>query len=267
MSSLDNVNNFGTTEIIIFVLTVISGTVDAVLTKWIMSTTWTDEIEDGSPQTESFNKPLFLTFLMFLAMLSVLPIHWAVMIFKLNFSGHDFDDDEGVIHDDMGGIEHSGTTNETEPPTWVSTRETSTRVYFILAIPAICGFLVASATLMIGLQYLHISIQQTLCGSQIIFIALLKHNVLKHHLLKFHWVGVFWIVVSVSLVGMAALLPSVGEGEEGIGEDMSTNTVVLGVCLTLFASFTQAMQAVIEEHVMKMDDPVPPLLMVGMNGT
>ena len=264
MSSLDNVNTCGTTEIIIFSLTVISGTIDAVLPKWIMTLTGTDEDEDGSPQTESFDKPLFLTFIMFLAMLSVLPIHWAVMIFRLNFPGYDFDN-EKEVHNDKEGLEHPRAANETDPPNLVPTRKIPARTYFILAIPATCD-LIASATLMIGLQYVHISIQQTLCGSQIIFIALLKHNVLKHRLLKFHWVGVFWNAVSVVLIGMAALLPSV-EGEEGIEKDTSTKTIVLGVCLTLFASFMQASQAAIEEHVMKMDDPVPPLLMVGMNGT
>ena len=266
MSSLDNVNTCGTAEVVIFILTVISGTANGVLAKVLMSITTTEtEDEAGSqPHTEeSFDKPLFLTSAMFVGMLLVLPMHWAVTVFKLDFPGYEFDKNEEEIPSDNGGVgpDRLEATTRKSTPDSDSARTPVMHLYFILAILAVCDLL-ASAMFMIGLQYLDASIQQTLCGSQIIFIALLKHNALKQYLLKFHWVGVFWNTVSVALVGTAALLPSV-EGEEG-RKDVPTPMIVLGVCLILFGSFTQAVQTVIEERVVKMDDSAPPLLVTGI---
>jgi len=124
--------------------------------------------------------------------------------------------------------------------------------------------LIANALMFIGLQYLDVSIHQTLRGAQIIFVALLKEYVLKHHLLKFHWVGVFWNMVSVVLVGVAALLAGYG-GDEG-SKDVTTAETILGVGLTLLGTFAQALTYATEEHIMKVDDPAPPLLVTGMIG-
>eukprot|EP00956_Cyclotella_meneghiniana_P021870 scaffold40502_cov90-Cyclotella_meneghiniana.AAC.5 len=191
---------------------------------------------------------------MFLAMMLVLPLHWVAMIFKIHFPGYKFRiEDEGA-----------DTRNDYFNFKPESSSATSIRMYFILAIPAIF-LLIANALMMIGLQYLDVSIHQTLRGSLIIFVALLKEYVLKHHLLKFHWVGVFWNMVSVVFVGVAALLASYG-GEEG-SKDVTTTETVLGVGLTLFGTLAQASASVTEEHVMKMDDdPAPPLLVTGMIG-
>ena len=73
-----------------------------------------------------------------------------------------------------------------------------------------------------------------------------------------------WKVVSVVLVGATALLVS-DENEDG-SKDVSTTQVIFGVCLTLSGAFTQALETTSIEYVMKMDDYVPPLLLVGMLG-
>ena len=261
MSSLDNVNTCGSTEIVIFVLSVIFGTANSVLAKAFMSVSVsvTDE-ENESHHAESFHKPLFLTFIMFLGTLLVLPMHWAVTVFKLNFPGYEFDHEEEIHGDRRGFDDHEEAQKHN-----LDSTQTSMHLHFILPILAVID-LVATAAFMIGLQYLHVSIQQVLRGSQIIFIALLKHNVLKQRLLKFHWVGVFWNMISVVLVGMAALLSSADKGEDE-RKDVPMPMVVLGVCLILLGSFTRALEMVIMEHVMKTDDSAPPLLVTGMIGT
>ena len=266
MSSLDNVSTCGATEITVFVLTIFFGTAYSVASKVLISLNGSND-EDGSPQEESFHKPLFLTFVMFLAMMLVLPLHWAVMIFKINFPGYKFgNEDEGA---DTG---NGDDLNAARDP-WVldyfnfkpkSSSATSMRMYFILAIPAVFD-LIANALMLIGLQYLDVSIYSTLRGSaQIIFVALFKQYVWKQCLLKFHWVGVFWTVVSAVLVGMAAVIAS-ERGQEG-RKYVSLTETVLGVCLTLSGAIAQALTAVTEEHVMKMDNPAPPLLLIGMKG-
>ena len=252
MSRLDNVSTCGVTEAIIFVLTIFFGTAFSIASKVLISLNDKDD-EDGSQQEESFHKPLFLTFVMFLAMMLVLPLHWVAMIFKIHFPGYKFRiEDEGA-----------DTRNDYFNFKPESSSATSIRMYFILAIPAIF-LLIANALMMIGLQYLDVSIHQTLRGSLIIFVALLKEYVLKHHLLKFHWVGVFWNMVSVVLVGVAALLAGYG-GDEG-SKDVTTAEIVLGVGLTLLGTVAKALISVTEEHIMKMDDPAPPLLVTGMIG-
>ena len=116
---------------------------------------------------------------------------------------------------------------------------------------------------MMGLQYLDVSIYQMLRGSGIIFVALMKQHVLKEHLHKFHWLGVFWNVVSVVVVGATALLASSGDGGNG---NVTAEQTFAGVCLMMMGAFVQAVQFVFEEHVMKMDVPAPPLLLIGMEG-
>ena len=287
-SNLDNGNNTtcsGTIQITIFILTTVFGTANGILSKVLMSinnntdgTLRNDENTIDYEELSSFDKPLFLTFAMFAGTLLVLPMHWVVMYFKVDFPGYKFDNNDAnecVEGYDNNKVEGSPQQHHDEEAR--CKYKIPMRVYFILAIPALCD-LIATAMFLIGMQYLNISAQQTLCGSQIIFIALLRQSVLKQErLLKFQWVGVFWNVVSVVLVGSTALLPSV-EGEEGGDDDISTTKIALGVCLTLFGSFTQASQAVIEELVMKTDfekscennhqcHPAPPLLVSGMIGT
>jgi hypothetical protein len=87
---------------------------------------------------------------------------------------------------------------------------------------------------------------------------------------------VFWNVVSVLIVGGTALLASSssssGKTEGGGGEssgstgDVTASETLLGVMLMIAGAFVQAIQFVFEEKVMKMDVPVPPLLLIGMEG-
>lgn len=132
---------------------------------------------------------------------------------------------------------------------------------------------------MMGLQYLNVSIYQMLRGSGIVFVALMKQYVLKEELMKFHWVGVFWNVVSVIIVGGTAMLATGGggggqqqeqddeEGDiEGRNGGVTTAETMFGVGLLIAGAFVQSCQFVLEEKVMKLDIPVPPLLLIGMEG-
>ena len=211
-----------------------------------MNITCTAYDDHGTPKVVPFDKPLFVTFGIFLAETSVLIIlHWAVMIFKLDFPGYNFCSSKEGGHDTQNSIHET------------------IRVYCILFVPAI--FDTASISFWtIGLQYLDLSIYQTLRSSTIIFVALLKHFVWKHHLLKFHCVSVFWNVVSVTLVGVAAILAG-ARGEGGRVHASATETL-LGATLVMLGNIFQALTAVTEEHILKMENPIPPLLVVGMHG-
>jgi len=81
-------------------------------------------------------------------------------------------------------------------------------------------------------------------------------------------VGVFWNVISVLIVGSTALLASSSSAGKGGGSDdnVTASQTLMGVCLMMTGAFVQAVQFVFEEHVMKMDVPAPPLLLIGMEG-
>lgn len=74
------------------------------------------------------------------------------------------------------------------------------------------------------------------------------------------------------VVGATALLATSGnsEAEEddegGASGHVTSSQTLMGVCLLMAGAFVQAVQFVFEEHVMKMDIPAPPLLLIGMEG-
>lgn len=244
-------------------------------------TNGTHDESTGEQHVEIFTKPLFQTLGMFIGMMFGLIMHWVVLVLKIPFPGyyHDGEEEEEEESTRGGDVEIAinektslvkgsklskqyednvaAAAGESDAP---SSKEIPTWMYFFLAIPAIFD-LAATALCMMGLQYLDVSIYQMLRGSGIIFVALMKQHVLKEHLHKFHWVGVFWNVISVVIVGATALLATSGSN----GNVTSAQTF-MGVCLMMAGAFVQAVQFVFEEHVMKMDVPAPPLLLIGMEG-
>ena len=72
----------------------------------------------------------------------------------------------------------------------------------------------------------------------------------------------FWIVVSVFIGGLTSLLVS-----QRYDDATATKTLV-GVFLVIAGTIlgSMPMQCVGEEKVMKLDVPIPPLLLIGMQG-
>jgi drug/metabolite transporter (DMT)-like permease len=138
-------------------------------------------------------------------------------------------------------------------------------MYFILAKPAMLD-LGATAFSIAGLVYLDVSIFQMISNSNIVFVALMKHFILKNLLYKFHWVGVFWIVVSVFIGGSSALFESQIAGNVTDGSGATATDTLVGVVLVMVGAALFAVQTVMEEKLMKIDVPVPPLLLIGMQG-
>mmetsp|Transcript_40686 Transcript_40686/g.74416 ORF Transcript_40686/g.74416 Transcript_40686/m.74416 type:complete len:479 (-) Transcript_40686:352-1788(-) len=278
MSNLANIQTCGLTEVILFLLAILFGTGCSICSKTMMNLHGTNGTftDDGEPVIEAFQKPLFQTFGMFVGMLFGLVMHWVVVFFRIPFPGYDHDDeDENATSGDVeiptektSLVVSNKLNNKNEENALPmeggdsSSKEIPAWMYFFLAIPAIFD-LAATALCMMGLQYLDVSIYQMLRGSGIIFVALMKQHVMKEHLHKFHWVGVFWNVISVVIVGSTALLASSG-GESNAG--ITPSQTFLGVCLMMAGAFVQSVQFVFEEHVMKMDVPAPPLLLIGMEG-
>lgn len=139
-------------------------------------------------------------------------------------------------------------------------------MYFIIAIPTFLD-IGATALSVAGLFYLDVSFYQMISNSNIVFVALIKHHVLKNYLHKFQWVGIFWIVVSVFIGGSSALLVS-GMSSNVTADDgsVSVTDTLIGVFLVIAGTILYAILFVFEEKLMKLDVPVPPLLLIGIEG-
>ena len=65
------------------------------------------------------------------------------------------------------------------------------------------------------------------------------------------------------------MIATAGGGDEDIEGNKTGHTTeesLMGVILMMAGAFVQALQFVFEEHVMTMDVPAPPLLLIGMEG-
>ena len=195
--------------ILLFLLALSSGTLCSLISKGMMS--MNSYGLDGN--IEEFSYPLFQTFGMFLGMAIGLILHWIVLKFRIPFPGYDH---------------HSDMKNTDALPSWI---------YFSLVFPSVCD-LFATAFFMVGLQYVDVSVYQMLRGGSTVFVAVLKQYVLKHSLKKYMWIGIMWNVISIILVGFAAVF-------SGWDEVSSSNNPTLGVCLILTGAAIQSLQYVL----------------------
>ena len=240
------------TELLVFMAALIFGTGCSLTSKILLSM----ESIGLSGEVEKFSNPLFQTCTMFIGMLASLPMHWAVMKFKLPFVGYSHYNKAEGAYIKVGGDE------DTDGP-----KEIPWSVYIALIIPAMFD-LAATALCMFGLYHVDVSIYQMLRGGSIVFVAILKQFMLGDILKNFMWVGVSWNVMSIVLVGLTAALAASsaaasGEVEEGSGSD---GKPLLGVFLILCGAVVQSLQYAFEEKVMSMDVGAPPLLLIGMEG-
>jgi hypothetical protein len=290
--------NKGVYEVGIFLAAIVTGTACSILSKILYGCQGVGK--DGN--LEYFNKPLFQTLTMFAAMILGIPIHTMIVAYRIPFPGYPqfesssaepqcyFDDsiiiDEEQTHllakgqepykhdyglplsnEDMASLREGGSFSLDSIGISHKQSTLPTKTYLILALLSLFD-LAATALCVIGLLYLDVSVYQMLRGSGIIFVALLRRYGLGQHLYRFQCVGVSYNVLSVALVGTAALRDAATSVHP---DDTDSNDqwekALLGVAFMLVGTLVQAMQFVLEEKVMVHDDvKVPPLLLFGMEG-
>ncbi len=243
----------GVSEFVVFVLALIFGTACSLTSKVLMSM----ESKGLTGETELFTNPLFQTCTMFIGMLASLPVHYAVLKFKIPFYGY-------AHYDETRGKYIAINGEDTDKP-----KEISWSIYMWLLVPALFD-LVATALCMFGLRYVDVSIYQMLRGGSIVFVALLKQFYLLDKLKKFMWVGVWWNFVAICLVGYVANLNSTlaksSEDIDPLKDNSDMNHPLIGVALILTGAVVQSLQYAWEEKVMSLDIGAPPLLLIGMEG-
>lgn len=271
----------GLYEWFIFAAAIVTGTACSVLSKVLYETR-------DSVHGHKFDKPIAQTLFMFMAMVLGIPLHWLIIYLQLPFPGYDRfvrrEASSSGNHHHRGDPENSASSRREIPqdatPKVGSGKVVTTQpdeemqrllsprhaqqqqddddlrvriplgTYFYLLIPAAfdCVATVLCAT---GLLFLDVSIYQLLRGSGIIFVAILRHYYLREHLYCFQWTGVAWNVVSVVLVGTAALLDSSSASSY---DRTDLEGAMMGVMFMLAGSLVQSMMFVFEEKVMNLDE-------------
>eukprot|EP01038_Epipyxis_sp_PR26KG_P010355 gene10355-13910_t len=239
MGSTNEQKRCGFLEFIVFMTALVAGTACSLTSKVMLNMT----AVGMTGVKEKFSYPLFQTLGMFLGMMAGLLMHALVIRFKITFPGYEHKQNSAPVndYDDSKSI-----------PSWM---------YFMLIIPSIFD-LSATALCMFGLRYVDVSTYQMLRGSAIIFVALLKHFAIGDKLKKFMWIGILWNVVSIILVGLTAVFNS----DTTQNESETYNNPVLGISLIMLGALVQSLQYAFEEKVMNLDLPIPPLLLIGMEG-
>lgn len=247
----------GFNELMIFLAAIIAGTGSSITSKLLL-----DLKSIGlTGEEEAFSFPLFQTFGMFAGMTVGLLIHYIIAKFKIPFPGYTHATTTVSPSRKSGSDETTSLLNKETTETVNEPETLPLWMYFFLIIPSVFD-LIATTLCMFGLRYVNVSIYQMLRGSGIVFVAILKQSILKHTLKRFMWVGVFWNVISVFLVGAAAMMASTGVQSDG-----SESSPLAGVILICAGAFVQSLQFVFEEKVMtEMDIPAPPMLLIGMEG-
>jgi hypothetical protein len=151
----------GLLELVVFLAAIVAGTACSILSKTMMGL----QATGLTGQVETFEKPIFQTFGMFLGMTFGLVMHVVVLVFKIPFPGYDhdatakssgnkkFDVEKAVTSEKTGllrKVDESKSSSDIE-----DTKGESTAIpvwmYFFLAIPAVFD-LGATALCMMGLR-------------------------------------------------------------------------------------------------------------------
>ncbi|KAG7395071.1 hypothetical protein PHYBOEH_004268 [Phytophthora boehmeriae] len=222
----------GTKEALVFGMGLITGTGTTLTGKILYGV---DSVGlDG--EVKKFEKPIFQTWLMFLAMVFALPIHWAYHYYV----------ERQWRRNNRNGMKYR--------------YRIPRKMYFLLALPAafdLLGTFVAN----LGLLYVTVSVFQLMKCTVIIFVAMLKVFVLKDRLRSYMWIGIGLNMLAALMVGATSLADADSQDNNSANQHPA-----FGVFMVVFSCAIQAVQYVFEEKLMDEGDSAPPLVVVGMEG-
>jgi hypothetical protein len=198
-----------------------------------------EEKVDGLPEygRHKFNKPWYFTFIMFIGMSLALAVYEAGALVRRRRARNALDE------------------AKRDPPPATS----RLRTYLLIAVPACCDLL-ATGIMNTGLLYINASAWQMLRGSMTVFSSILHRFVLKRTYHSYMWAAVFIVVLSLVIVGLAAVL-STGVAVDGA----SDGKVALAVVLTVGSQFIRACEIVAEDFLLH-DKGISAVLIVGVKG-
>jgi drug/metabolite transporter (DMT)-like permease len=147
-------------------------------------------------------------------------------------------------------------------PVWLCSRsredaEASARVpKWVFLVPCCCD-LTATALLCMGLALIAVSVAQMCRGTIVVFVCIMSFIFLGRRQRTFQLFGIANVFIGIVLVALSAIFKG--------GHDGSTNSMLAGISLCVFAQIFQASMFVYEEKIMS-QHTVQPLQVVGMEG-
>lgn len=225
--------------IVYVVALLICGSLNTITMKIAFTMTGTN----SEGHVENFQKPWFITFIMFAAMSLALP----------------FDKDMWRKSRRDARIDMTP-GNVAAPLLGANSKMTWGKKVQMVAIPAVFDIL-ATGLCSMGFLYIPASVWQLLRGAEMVFAAILAVVCLKRKLYGHHWLGIGLSALGIILVGMA----TVGGEDEGTSEPGSVSSVLFGMGLCLLGQIVQAAQVIAEEWLLN-DVDLPGLQIVGFEG-
>eukprot|EP00435_Cladocopium_sp_Y103_P012046 s872_g3.t1 len=196
-------------------------------------------------QTQRFEKPWFITFVMFAAMCLALPCDssmWKCQRSKM----------------------------ATEPllsPTVLMSRDAvqmTWRQKVVRVIAPAFFDIGATGLCCVGFLYIPASVWQLLRGAEIVFAAIFSVFCLGRHLYCFHWIALLLCVLGIVSVGLASVWGDEAQASAK-GAESAVSLQILGIGLALAGQVVQAAQVIAEEWLLK-DVDLPGLQVVGFEG-
>jgi drug/metabolite transporter (DMT)-like permease len=194
------------------------------------------EIGVSDRPAHKFNKPWYLTLVMFIGMFC------ALIVYEIS---------NKLTPSPSTPVDYDSVSGKTRISRW--------KPYFMIAIPACCD-LIATGIMNIGLLYLKASIWQMLRGAMVVFSSLLHAFVLKREYRPYMWMGVCIVTIAIVVVGLAAVCSS-GVAVDGVSDEK----VVLAIVLTVGSQFVRAVEIVVEDYLLH-DHSLSAMLIVGVKG-
>ncbi|EER15063.1 conserved hypothetical protein [Perkinsus marinus ATCC 50983] len=184
--------------------------------------------------THFFQKPWYMSLVMFVAMLLALPMYYCLR--------------QKSDKRPSNTLPESGSSN------------IGLRMCFTVCIPSIFDLL-GSSLQAIGLVYTPVSVYQMLKGSILLFSALFSVLFLGRKMYRHHWVGVFLCLTALVLVGVSSL-----SSREQQTQVVSLPLMLLGIFIIIAGQVVCAAQYVLEEFLLKPPNDVAPMALVGLEG-
>lgn len=245
--------NHAEQTIIIVLGTVVSGSLNSVLTKY-------QDMQcvgncDGVGEVIYFDQPVLQTLQMFSGeMLCWIPLLLMKCFLAKPASGQ---------HERSRLIEEGATVGDRAA---VLRRRPTLRESLVMAVPSMCDLL--GTTLMnVGLVYTPVSVYQMTRGSIILIVGLMSVMFLQKRITKLEWVSLFVVFLGVFLVGLSGYLS--GGDADGAGAGATKTGVsfdiVIGMTLVFLGITLTAVQFVVEEHILTYLK-VEPVEIVGYEG-
>lgn len=180
----------------------------------------------------NFNQPALQTLQMFIGELSCFFVYYIVYKSKLS-NGNGYDPLNEPADEDLSIFDS-----------------------FKLALPSICD-LTATTLLNVGLIYTPVSVYQMTRGSIVLFVAILSVLFLNRKITKLEWISLIIVTLGVVIVGLSGSKASESDSTQAMTNKETSVLVLIGISLIVLAALFQAIQFVIEEHILSKKSIVP----------